>query len=108
MKRMNDGSPESELAEVDAALERIRLALDETYRRDGLKAKRSAVRLLVMTVLASMFLKGMPLHFLFYPFGQMGLVVWVLICGWAGIDFTIFIWGWFERRSRAAIGRVAA
>jgi hypothetical protein len=50
----------------------------------------------------------MPLHFLFYPFGQMGLVVWVLICGWAGIDFTIFIWGWFERRSRAAIGRVAA
>jgi hypothetical protein len=100
MKRMDDdASPEETDAEVDAALSRVGAAFDRAYRRDALKAKRSAVRLLLMTLFALLFIHGMPLHFLFYPWGQIALVLWVPVGGWALMDCCIFVTKWFDRRT---------
>jgi len=81
-----------------------RTPLEETYRRNRLRAKRSAIRLLVMTLLAALFIKGMPLHFLFHPWGQFTLVLWVPICGWSLMDCTTYITESFDRRKLSAIG----
>src|SRR5690348_10278233 len=79
-------------------VEPIGAAFVDMYRRDALKAKRSTVRLSLVPAFAILCIKGMPLHFLFHPWGQVALVLWVPLCGWPSMDCTIFITQWFGRR----------
>ena len=67
-------------------LNRARVAFVETSKLTSRKSKKSAVLLAVNTVIVTIFLKGMPLHYLFRPLGQILLVVWVLVFAVAGFD----------------------
>jgi uncharacterized membrane protein (DUF4010 family) len=85
-------------AEADAALDRIRAAFSERSRLIARKTRKSGCVFAISIAAATMFLKGMPLHSLFYPFGQILLVVCVLTFAVAGFDVAVLVCDWFDRR----------
>jgi hypothetical protein len=72
--------------EPHACSEEVQAACAARSRLASRKFKKSAAVLAVNTVAAAMFLKGMPLHFLFQPLGQILLILWVLVVAATGFD----------------------
>ena len=75
----------------DIALSEIRTKYAERSKLIGRKTKKSALILAANTILAVMFLKGMPFNSFFYPVGQILLVTWVLAVAFAGMDLCALI-----------------
>lgn len=75
----------------DIALDEMRAKCAERSKLIGRKAKKSALLLAANTILAVLFLKGMPLHSLFNPVGQILLFTWVLAVAFAGMDLFALI-----------------
>jgi hypothetical protein len=79
--------PMAIIAKTDEAVQRARI---------GLKKSVSLLALILVTNVP--FLRGMPLHTYFVPWGQVLLVSFVLAFAWAGIACSGFISAWFYRR----------
>jgi hypothetical protein len=83
---------------------------DQAVRRTGhafyknivQKTKKSVIVFVAATAVAAMFLKGMPLHNLFRPWGQALLVICALTFARALFDLSVMIPAWFDKRDRIA------
>ena len=60
--------------------------------------KRTSAAFAGSSVVAALFMKGMPLHPLFFPWGQISLVVWALSFATVSFDFVVLVGDWSLRR----------
>ena len=91
-------SPLSEREEY-AALGRLQAQFVERSRLVRRRAKKYLAAFIASGVLASLFLKGMPLHELFVPYGQALLVVCALIFGVLLCDVAVLLSDSLDRSS---------
>ena len=90
--------PDVSDAEAGAALDRIRAAFSERSKLITRKTKKSGCVLAASIAAAALFLKGLPLHSLFHPWGQILPVLCGLAFAVAGFDVTVLVGDWFVRR----------
>ena len=91
---------ESEIsdAELDAAFDRLQAAFAEQSRVLSRRAKQSGIVLAANTAVVSIFLKGMPLHEFFRPWGIIALGLFTLTFSVAMINLIFFVVDWSGRR----------
>ena len=91
---------ESELsdAELDASFDRLRAAYAAQSRVLSKRSKQSGIVLAVNLAVASIFLKGMPLHEFFRPWGIIVLGLFTLSFSVAVINFAFVVINWSTRR----------
>lgn len=90
---------ESDVSDAEAAaLDRIRAAFSERSKLIARKAKKSGCVFAISTTAAALFLKGMPLHSFFHPWGQIVLVLCALAFAIALLDTTVLLGDWVDRR----------
>jgi hypothetical protein len=78
--------PESSEQAVREAIERIQSAYSEHLQQIERRVKRSLSAFAVLSCIVALFLKGMPLHHYFHPWGKMALVAFVPVSGLAACD----------------------
>jgi hypothetical protein len=94
---MDDGTQLSR-SEEDAALERIEAGFFERSRLIAINTGKSFVKFIASAAIASLFVKGMPLHRLFVPWGQVLLVVCAVLFAVALYGLAILIGDMLDRR----------
>jgi len=83
---------------TDAALEQIRRVHSDRCTAVAKKTRKSVAVLAAITAVAILFAKGMPLHRLFHPWGQILLVAFALAFAVALADAAVLLGDLFERR----------